>query len=139
MNAPRCRGAHAKDGEIRPFDLRQTGRAAGIFLQPAQVQGPRGIRSARGVVVLEDRVPRPVEVVELAALQGAPEHPADQKYDGDGERDEEGEAFHVSMPAAPRATRSAFNTTTNELVAMPTAASQGPIQPAAASGSASAL
>jgi hypothetical protein len=33
----------------------------------------------------------------------------------------------------------AFRTTMNELAAMPIAASQGPIHPAAASGSASAL
>jgi hypothetical protein len=33
--------------------------------------------SARRIVVVQDRVARALEVVELAALQRAPEHPAD--------------------------------------------------------------
>jgi hypothetical protein len=82
---------------------------------------------------------RALEVVELAALERAPEHPADQEYDGDGEGDEEAEAFHDSLAAPAAPARIAFSTTMKELAAMPTAASQGPIQPAAASGSASAL
>jgi len=91
------------------------------------------------VVVLQDRVARALEVVELAALERAPEHPADQEYERDGERYEEVEAFHVLASSVPPPTRMAFRTTMKELAAMPTAASQGPIQPAAASGSASAL
>ena len=90
-------------------------------------------------VVREDVHPGPVQVVELAALQRAPEHPADQEYDGDGEGDEEDEAFDDSLPAPAAPTRMAFRMTMKELAAMPIAASSGPIQPAAASGSAMAL
>lgn len=116
------------------FDLDQTPRGFG---------GSPGTSIARismpVVVVFQDRVARPLEIVELAALQRAPEHPADQEYERDGERYEEVEAFHVLASSAPPPTRMAFRTTMKELAAMPTAASQGPIQPAAASGSASAL
>jgi len=37
--------------------------------------------SARPVVVFQDREPRPLQIVELAALQRAPERPADQEYE----------------------------------------------------------
>jgi hypothetical protein len=77
-----------------------------------------------------------LEVVELAAFERAPEHPADQEYESDREGDEEGEAFHALSFARGR---SAFSTTMNELADMPMAASHGPIQPSAAAGSASAL
>ncbi len=100
------------------------------------------IKRGRLVHVLQDRAPGTIQVVELAAGERAPEQPADQEHDGDGEGDEEDEAFHAGLaaPAVPAGeTRSALSTTMKELAAMPTAASQGPIQPAAASGSAPAL
>ena len=65
------------------------------------------------VAVHQNAVRRALEVVELAAVQRAPEHPADQEYESDRERDEDVEtAFHVFAPAKGR---NAFSTTMKEL------------------------
>src|SRR5690349_18081798 len=88
------------------------------------------------IVIHEHVVSGPLEVVELAALEREPEHPRDHEYEGDGEGNEEDEASHGSGGATGR---SALRRTTSELAAMPSAASQGPSQPAAASGRTAAL
>jgi hypothetical protein len=92
--------------------------------------------SLRQVVVRQEVLRRALQVVELAALQGAPEHPAGQENEGDRDRDEEVEAFHGCSLCSGRR---ALSSTMRELAPMPSAASQGPIQPSAASGSAAAL
>ena len=97
----------------------------------------RGARTDASEVVRQDVDAGALEVVELAALQRAPEDRADQENERDGERDEEEEAFHAGSFAL--LTRNAFSTTMKELAVMPMAASSGPIRPAAASGSAIAL
>ena len=89
----------------------------------------------RPVVVGEQVLGRTVEVVELAALDRAPERPADHEYEYERDRDEDVEAFHGGEASG----RIALSTTMNELADMPSAASQGPIRPSAASGSATAL
>ena len=83
----------------------------------------------------------PLEVVELSAGERAVEHPADQEYERDGEGNEEIEAFHGAFAGLParRASASEFRATMSELPAIPSAASQGPIQPSVAAGSASTL
>ena len=91
--------------------------------------------AASGVLV-EHVVRRALEVVELPALQRAPERPAGQEYEGDRERNEKVEAFHRLSAASGR---KALRSTVSELAPMASAASQGPIHPLAASGSATAL
>jgi hypothetical protein len=93
-----------------------------------------------GLFCVEHGVTLALEVVELPAFERAPEHPAGQEYDRDGERNEKEEAFHGGTSGVRTAARrSEFNATMTELAAMPIAASHGPIQPSAAAGSASAL
>ena len=105
--------------------------------------------SARPVVVGEDVVPGPVEIVELAAFERAPENPSDREYRRDRKRDEQIKGFHgvrpqaasgigrgdAAMDSARCRPRRELTITTAELAAMPSAACQGPIHPAAASGS----
>src|SRR5690606_13497161 len=110
-----------------------------------EVHGRRPRRASRGrlpapgralVVVGEDVLRRSLEVVELAALQRAPEDPADHENEGDGQGYEEVEAFHGVLGSSGR---SALTRTVRELAPIATAASHGPIQPIAASGMAAAL
>lgn len=106
----------------------------GVKLKDAAAAGLTGVN--RAVVVRQQVVRRPLQVVELSRLERPPEGGAGQEYESDGERDEEVEAFHVS--GAPSG-REAFSMTMIELAPMPSAASHGPIQPRAAAGSATAL
>jgi hypothetical protein len=94
------------------------------------------LRCFRAVVVGDNVVRGALEVVELPAFEGAPEGPADQEYEGDGDGNEEVEAFHG---AGPESGRRELRRTMSELAPMPSAASQGPRKPAMASGSAAAL
>src|SRR5918995_4723542 len=88
------------------------------------------------VVVHENVVRRALEVVELPGMERAPERPAGHEYEGDRDGNEEVEAFHAGLAASGR---NAFTRTMSELAPMASAASQAPIHPAAASGSAAAL
>src|SRR5688572_33114133 len=95
---------------------------------------------ARRIVVIEHRVARTVEVVELPAVQRAPEQPPGQEDERDGEGNEKEEAFHdPACESVVLARRSELSATISELAPMPIAASHGPIQPSAAAGNASPL
>src|SRR5688572_19743839 len=78
----------------------------------------------KSFVLGQDCLARPLQVVELAALERVPEQRADQEYERDGERDEEVEAFHEDGSAPGGCRRMALRTTMKELAAMPMAASQ---------------
>ena len=73
------------------------------------------------------------EVVELAGMQRPSEYREDREHKHGGERDQEIEDVHGL------ASRNEFNTTTSELVAIPSPAAQGGSKPASASGTQAAL
>jgi len=105
------------------------------------------------VVVHQDAVPRSVEIIELAAFERIPKHPADQKREDQTDRNQQKDdidgrysntvrwALTGRAPVADglRNSLSAFAMTNAELAAMPIPASNGVIKPHAAKGTASAL
>ena len=105
------------------------------------------------IVIHQDAVRRPVEVVELTAPQRIPEDPADQKCEAETDRHQQKDDIDgryskrgcveltgfKSVGDALRNNLSAFAMTSAELAAMPMPASSGVIKPQAASGTASAL
>src|SRR5690606_34736113 len=109
------------------------------------------IKRPRGVLVEQDAVGRPFEVVELPGPKRPPERRADRVHQHHRKRHEQVEAFHAVPYRASNATgagsggascrpcsRSAFATTASEEAAMPAPAASGVIHPATACGMASA-
>ena len=90
----------------------------------------------KGVGVrVQDALALLLEVVELPAVQGPGEDAEDAEHEHGRQGDEEVQDVH----GVQRARRSAFSTTTSELVAMPSPAAHGGSQPASASGTQAAL
>ena len=95
--------------------------------------------------MLQDALAFAFQVLELATVQAPAEDGQDQQDQASGQRNQQVEAFHVSVPPGPvvgrsqRAARSAFNITNSELLAMPRPAAHGGNHPASASGIQTAL
>lgn len=102
-------------------------------------------RSRRGpVVVHEDPVSRALEIVKLAAAYRPPQQPEHAADQGNAERDEDVETLDDTLQPCcsarlQRLKRNALPTTSSELPAIPSPASQGLTRPTAASGIATAL
>ena len=109
--------------------------------------------AAAPIVIHQNTVRRPVQIVELTAPQRIPENPADQERENQTDRHQQKDdidgrysstgRFESTAPTAGadalRNNLSAFAMTSAELAAMPMPASSGVMKPQAASGTASAL
>src|SRR5215217_7253597 len=100
--------------------------------------------------VAQDALALGLDVLELTALDGPPQAAEDEEHQHDGQRDQQEQDVHQRGSRAVRGTRTgcisgsgtgkardrrkAFNTTSSELAAMPSPASQAGIQPATAMG-----
>lgn len=95
------------------------------------------VLSHGAVIIHQNALARPFQIVELAVFSGPPERDANAQCDDHTQRNQENQYFQ-NLPYL-RVRRSEFATTTRELVAMPMAAQAGEIFPIIASGMASAL
>jgi hypothetical protein len=86
------------------------------------------------VVIHQDQSRGAFTFVKLARIRHSKENPDRQTNDGKADQNKQGQNVH-----GYRRSRAEFKTTTSELVAIPTEASKGLIQPATANGIATTL